>query len=160
MTKSVFLAHPLSTSDAIDSAEHWATLIRVRLIEKGMDVLPTTYGADRIATNRRGNAKREILTSNIAGVELADILVLLLTPAAEPSSIWVELGIAMLAKKSVVIIGPASQPVPFLARLLLDCSRDDKLYPRAAFVAEDFSRIDAGEVVESIVQAIERAASF
>ncbi|WP_199421593.1 hypothetical protein [Actinotalea solisilvae] len=118
MTGVVFIAYPLTTTPDLAGVERWVIQLRARLVASGMDVVPKLGGRER-ALAAAGEPDGDLLESNVAAVTRADVVVVLLPTIVEPSSIWVELGMALAARRPLVVAGPADAALPFLARLAL-----------------------------------------
>lgn len=116
MTQTVFLAYPLSKARDLYAVEHFVGVLRDQLVSGGYAVLPELGGPERIELTS-GVAVSSVLSSNIAAVAGSDLVVLLVPENEEPSSIWVELGMALAAGRPAIIVGPRTARIPFLAGL-------------------------------------------
>lgn len=117
-SRSTFLAYPLSGVPDLAALELFVDTLRSRFEDAGWHVLPEFDGPERIVMGHE-LAPSRVLASNIAGVTGADVLVLLLPDVPEPTSVWVELGMALAARRSLVVVAPPNAVLPYLARLAL-----------------------------------------
>lgn len=127
MSRSVFLAYPLSGAADLDELEAFVNSVRRRLDGAGWQVLPERGGPERLRQDQVASPA-EVLASNVSAVTGADVLVLLLPAVTEPTSIWVELGMALAARRPVVVVAPPEATIPHLALLALAAGGADGLH--------------------------------
>lgn len=156
MSWKVFLAYPLQAAEDLADTERLAQMVRQGLEASGYTVRPGSGDSERAALHATVPDAKVRLGSNVAGVTGADFLVVLLSPMREPSSIWVEVGMALAVGRPVVLAGPAGVEIPFLVRLAVHASRGGSAEgPRVERVV---TPAQADVSVEAIVARLESIA--
>lgn len=161
MTARVFLAYPLTSGAHLASLEVFEGLLRKRLSHDGWDVLPIEGGPERVTQSADRATSVTRLSSNVVGVTRSDALVLLVPELREPSSIWVEFGMALAAGGAVIIVGPAEAKLPYLACLALEAGAADPTgeWQVSRVVAELPPRSDPGPLIAAISHALSHRAN-
>lgn len=120
MNKTVFLAYPLTAAVSLASNDHFVSALRSGFLREGWHVRPDPPDEERLSPVRDGVAPADRLSVNLQAVASADALVVLVPDVVEPSSIWVELGVALATRVPVVVVAPATRRMPYLAQLAID----------------------------------------
>lgn len=152
MNRKVFLAYPLTTSLNLFILEQFVRQLREGFEAAGWDVLPVDGGFERINAATRDLTPADLLASNVAAVTGSDLLVVLSPPALEPSSIWIELGMALAYKRPIIIIGGNDLHIPFLGRLAVS---SDFSHPNGIFLRVNIPppNIVLDEVILQLIDA-------
>lgn len=156
MKRSVFLAYPLTTTHELELLELFVNQLRIRLSEEDITVQPKSGGPERIASSSLGATDQNLLASNVDKIASSDVFVLLLPSIQEPSSVWMELGIAIAARRAIVIVGPSDAPMPFLGRLALQVGGlgGNEIRGAARVISEVIPKADADDVFRHVLKAI------
>lgn len=117
MSRKVFLAYPLTKAEDLPRFEPFLARLRHEFETSGWIVFPSDEGQKRMAAATERRSRGAVLASNVAAVTTSDLLVVLVSPAREPSSIWVELGMALAQRRPIIIVGDVVDRLPFLGRL-------------------------------------------
>jgi len=117
MEPTVFLAYPLTMAGDLPNLSEFVSSLRRALIADGWGVSPVEDGIRRLWSPSEGRPAEGLLSSNVRGVTTSELLVVLVPTALEPSSIWVELGMALAARLPIIIVGEEGVRIPFLGRL-------------------------------------------
>lgn len=116
---TIFLAYPISAVKDRDAVDVFVRALDRGFAAAGWHVRPNIAGRER-STPDADLASAGVLTSNVEGILSSDIVVIVAAGEAEPTSIWVEFGIALGAKIPLVLLAPYGRAIPFLARLAVD----------------------------------------
>lgn len=115
-SRLVFVAHPLSAVRDPDNTKRIVDMVRTAFRDRGWDVRPAE--TDDMSFERRAaaSAAPDIVRANIDAVRTSDLLVVVAGDFAEPSSIWVEAGIALAVAVPVAVLSDDRTRLPFLLR--------------------------------------------
>lgn len=104
----MFVARPVSQATSED--ERFACAVERVITDSGLFV---RLGG----SSRPGQSDADVATENIAAVtEAASLVVILPECSAPPSSVWLELGMALVASRPMVIVARKHTDLPFLVR--------------------------------------------
>jgi nucleoside 2-deoxyribosyltransferase len=114
---SVFIAHPLSTAKDLPHTERLVQLFREAFVSQGWKVRPSRGEAvDTLNDRVRSGGGVSLVTSNIEGIVASDLLLVIVTEMDEPSSVWVEAGVALARSIPLVVVATTAVALPFLIR--------------------------------------------
>lgn len=114
---SVFLAYPISAVAEPSWVDAWADVVDDSFSQAGWSVCPNRNDRSCRATLRGEVVDGALLARNIRNIVESDVVTLLAADAVEPSSIWVEFGVAIAARVPVVLVRSADRRLPFLVDL-------------------------------------------
>jgi hypothetical protein len=123
MTRTAFVAHPITEVSAPDRL--WSALAALRraLVGNGWTVRPTIIAGDGQTQILDPATNSATFRSNVSGIENSDLLIVVAWPSSAPTSIWLEVGIALGANVPV-LIADYGAALPFLIRLAKESSPD------------------------------------
>lgn len=159
----VFIAHPMSSAREPAAVDRAVRMLRSTFAGRGWSVYPqrATALAELNDQVQRGNG-RPILEANVESIVTSDLLVVLVADALEPSSIWIEIGIALARGVPIAILSGESTSLPFLVRAALDTHsaqgqsllhRPVIMLPAIDLSAGDITRTDATQLVDRAIRA-------
>lgn len=113
----VFLAQPVSNVTDSHSVNKFTLALSRSFTKSGWIATPKAIGQARGAADCGPIENGRLLSSNIEGILSSDLVVIVAAAATEPTSIWVELGVALGAGVPILLVTPVDRPIPFLARV-------------------------------------------
>ncbi len=116
-SRSVFLAYPVSAVTGPSWVDAWADVVDASFTQAGWSVCPSRHDRCCRASLRDEAVDDALLARNVQNIVESDIVTLLAADAMEPSSIWVEFGVAIAARVPVVLVRSPDRHLPFLADL-------------------------------------------
>ena len=122
---SAFIAHPLSTAKDLPSTERLVQQFRDAFAGRGWRVRP--HRDDSVAAlnaSLRTGGGASLVTRNIEGIVTSDLLLVIATEMDEPSSVWVEAGVALARGVPLVVLTTPAVTLPFLVRAALASGAD------------------------------------
>lgn len=114
---SVFIAHPQTTAIDLAAIDRLAEMFRDNFLDRGWVVLPLhREPLDAADAHVRIGDGASLLASNVESIVRSDLLLVIATELEEPSSIWVEAGIAIARNVPLVVVADPTVRMPFLVR--------------------------------------------
>lgn len=157
---SVFIAYPLSTAKDLPATEHLVQLFREAFVDRGWTVRPRrgeSVGALNARVRAGGGAP--LVASNIEGIVTSDLLLVIATEMDEPSSVWVEAGVAIARGVPLIVIADPHVHLPFLVRAAVapvaftTSGPPNRLFPTSSVPALATGS-DKSHAVEDLVDSI------
>jgi hypothetical protein len=112
---SVFIAHPLSAAKNLPATERLVRLFRDAFLDRGWTVRPRRgESVDALNARVRAGLGTSLVASNVEGIVASDLLLVIATEMDEPSSVWVEAGVAIARAIPLVVVADPSVRLPFL----------------------------------------------
>jgi hypothetical protein len=115
---SVFIAQPLSTAKDLPDTERLVQLFHEAFVIRGWKVRPRrSESVDALNHLLQGDGGASLVARNIENIVISDLLLVIATEMEEPSSIWVETGVALARGIPLVVVATTTAVhVPFLIR--------------------------------------------
>jgi hypothetical protein len=115
--QSVFIAYPMTAAKDLSATERLVRQFRAGFLSRKWTVRPRRgESVEAIDARMRAGGGASLVSSNIEGIGLSDLLLVVATEMEEPSSVWVEVGVAMARGIPLVVVAEPSVRLPFLVR--------------------------------------------
>ena len=126
MSRTVFLAHSISSASPESATEDIARIAREELVKAGWRVLPREREplAGILARAMHGDG-RAMVASNVASIVNSDLILIIAEDYGSPSSVWVEAGIALAARVCGVVIAGPNVALPLLVTSSLGSTSEE-----------------------------------
>lgn len=120
---TVFIGHPYTLSPDRERVLALIAGLREALVARGFAVRPLSMvgsGASGPVTR----PARDLVVANVDDVVDCDLVVLVDDHAPSTTSMWVEAGMALAARRPTIIISPDAARLPFLVRAAVGAGSD------------------------------------
>lgn len=149
----VFLAYPMTSTGQLDRIDKFFKELTRALVDYGLDVSPQDSGATRVSASESFSTPWQVAEANIRSVLAADALVVLSYSTTTPSSIWIEMGIALAAEIPVVLVCEDAAGLPYLARAASGAPPKQRRCIVLPFPLQDPSQT-AADLAASVVELV------
>ena len=114
---SVFIAYPLSTARDPRETGRLVKLFRDVFVSGGWEVNPRRGESIEALNDRlRSGGGASLVARNIEGIVTSDLLLVIAAEMDEPSSVWVEAGVALARGIPLIVVAISAVSLPFLIR--------------------------------------------